>query len=103
MANVVTTINNVPVTITDDLDGTYSIDLSTQQARQFIRKELDQLREEKQELSAVRDGQEAKRLQYIAMRDSAVASKDEANAKIDNLNLRIAELQAFLQGLGDPT
>jgi len=103
MADVLTTINGEQVTLIDNLDGTYRIDLGTQDARRFVRGELDQLRAEKDALVQQRtqtvseiDIANTRRLALIDVRDAI-------NAEIDVLNTNIAELVAWLQGLGDPT
>lgn len=101
--DIVTSINGVAVTLTDNGDGTYNIDLTTSQGRGFIRAELQQLREDKDVLVRDRDLAELRRARHVAARDSEVVAKSAAAASIDEVNIRIAELVAFLQGQGDDT
>jgi hypothetical protein len=102
MADLNTNINGQPVTLVDNGDGTYRIDLNSQQARAFIRDgELADLRAERdleveKRDQAVRDINDA-----VAKRDEAIAVRDAANARIVELNANLAELRDWVIAQGD--
>ena len=102
MADITTTIAGQPVTLIDNLDGTYRIDLSTADARRFIRDgELAQLREERDLKVALRDRANER---IVAMNDERVkeiVQRDALNADITALNANITELADWLQSQGD--
>lgn len=102
MADVTTTINGQEVTLTDNGDGTYRIDLTTQAARNFIRLgELADLREQRDAAISFRDTAITEINKAIAQRDSWIAERDARNAEITALNANITELVNWLQGQGD--
>lgn len=102
MANVTTKIAGQDVTLIDNGDGTYRIDLNTFQARRFIREgELAQLRAERDEKIAQRDLAAFLRDNYNASRLEQVAVRDALVAEIAEINTNIDELVAWLQGQGD--
>jgi hypothetical protein len=102
MADVTTNINGQQVTLTDNGDGTYRIDLSTQAARAFIRDgELQQLRDERDAKVIERNQAVANIQKALAQRDGYIAQRDALNAEITALNTNIQELVAWLQGQGD--
>jgi len=101
MADINITINGVVTTLSDDGDGTFSIDLATAQARQFLRAERDELKARKATLQEERDGHTTNRDLAIARRDSFTAARNAAIAEIDTINLRIDEIRNFLTSVGD--
>lgn len=102
MADVTTKINEQDVTLVDNGDGTYRIDLNTQAARAFIRNgELAQLRATRDQKVVERDRARANIDKAVAQRDSEIAMKDALNAEITALNANITELVNWLTGQGD--
>lgn len=102
MADITTELNGQPVTLIDNGDGTYRIDLGTSDARKFIRLgELEELRGDRDQQKALitlysdsRDHHTAEKDRYAALRLTAVAERDA-------INLRIDELVAWLESVGD--
>lgn len=102
MADVTTKIAGQNVTLIDNGDGTYRIDLGTFAARQFIRQgELAQLREARDQKVVLRDNAVEQIAIYAAHRLEHVTIRDTLNAEIAALNGNIAELVAWLQDQGD--
>lgn len=102
MADITTTINGQPVTLIDNLDGTYRVDLNTSEARRFIRTgELAQLRAERDELVLQRTKLNGARDQAISERDHYIAERQVVQDRIDVIAPIIDELVAFLQAVGD--
>lgn len=101
MADINVTISGIPVVLTDDLDGSYSIDLSTQQARQFMRAERDALKADRATQLFIRDRAAFERDTAIDSRDVAIAKRDAAVAEATLLLARIDEIRAFLAAVGD--
>jgi uncharacterized protein (DUF3084 family) len=101
MADINITINGVTTTLFDDGDGTFSIDLATPQARQFLRAERDELKVRKVALQEERDAHTAGRDQAIAQRDSYVAARTATIDEINTVNTRIEEIRNFLAAVGD--
>ena len=101
MADIDITVNNQTWTITDDGDGTYSIDLSMAQARQPLRAERDELKAQRQEALERRDRAVLDRDIAIGQRDEAIARRDAAVAEAAAILVRIDEIRAFLTAAGD--
>lgn len=102
MADITTKLNGQDVTLIDNLDGTYRIDLNTQDARNFIRLgELVEVRAEKQALVDERDSLNIQLGLSQARTASLVARKAEINTKVDDLNTVIDTLAAWVQSQGD--
>jgi len=101
MADIIITVNGTPWTLTDDGDGTYSIDLSGPAARQPLRAERDRLLAERQEALALRDEASERRDFHIAGRDEALVDRtfyvDLSNTLLDRIN----EIRDFLTAVGD--
>lgn len=111
MADRVTQINGQEVTLIDNGDGTFRIDLLTFEGRAFIREgELADLRSERDSRIAQRNERNAaiadlnQRVSALtATRADLITGRDEDNARITELNARISDLVDWLQTLGDPT
>jgi len=101
MADINITVNDQVWTITDDLDGTFSIDLSAAQARQPLRAERDELKTKRDSALARRDQAGLDRDIALAQRDEAIARRADAVAEADALLVRIDEIRAFLTAAGD--